>query len=95
MAERGPEVVAVLVKEEVAFRKSLRKGIKQLASYRSTGVSGIELFTLYDTFGFPVELSTEEARRGGIAVSDDWRDEFDAQMAEQRARSQQSSAIRI
>ena len=95
VAEQVLEVVAVLVKEEVAFRKSLRKGIKQLASYRSTGVTGVELFTLYDTFGFPVELSTEEARRGGIAVSDGWRDEFDAQMAEQRARSQQSSAMHV
>ena len=95
VAERGPQVVAVLAKEEVAFRKSLRKGIKQLESYRSTGVTGVELFTLYDTFGFPVELSTEEARRAGITVSATWSAEFDSQMAEQRARSQRSSAMHV
>ena len=61
------------------------------AATGKTGVTGAELFTLYDTFGFPVELSTEEAQRAGIAVSEYWREEFDAQMAEQRARSQQAT----
>ena len=50
-----------------------------------------ELFVLYDTFGFPVELSTEEAQPAGIAVSAQWREEFDEQMAAQRARSQQAT----
>jgi alanyl-tRNA synthetase len=80
-------VVAVLAKEEQAFRRSLRKGIKQLNAYRRTGVTGAELFVLYDTFGFPVELSTEEAYRKGIPVSGTWRAEFDEHMAAQRARS--------
>ncbi len=80
-------MIAVLVKEEKAFRQTLRKGIKQLGSY-SRGVSGNELFTLYDTYGFPVELSTEEATRAGIPLSPEWRAEFDENMAAQRARSQ-------
>ena len=88
VAEHADEVVAVLAKEEKAFRTSLRKGIKQLNGYRDTGVTGAELFVLYDTYGFPVELSTEEAKRKGIAVSESWREEFDEQMAAQRARSQ-------
>ncbi len=87
-------MVAVLAKEEQAFRRSLRKGIKQLNGYRSTGVTGAELFVLYDTFGFPVELSTEEAQRKGIALSESWRAEFDEQMAAQRARSQGAGATR-
>ena len=86
-------MVAVLVKEEKAFRRSLGKGIKMLNGYRATGVGGDELFTLYDTFGFPVELSTEEAKRSGIAVSTGWRAEFDLRMAEQRARSQSASTM--
>ena len=61
-------MIAVLVKEEKAFRQTLRKGIKQLRAYADDGITGAELFTLYDTFGFPVELSTEEARRQGIAA---------------------------
>lgn len=87
VAERRDEVIAVLVKEEKAFRQTLRKGIKQLEQFASDGLTGIELFTLYDTFGFPVELSVEEAFKQGISVSDNWRQEFDEKMAEQRSRS--------
>jgi alanyl-tRNA synthetase len=94
VADNADAVIAVLSKEEQAFRRSLRKGIKQLNGYRNSGVTGAELFVLYDTFGFPVELSTEEARRKGIAVSDTWRAEFDEHMAVQRARSQGASAAR-
>ena len=46
------------------------------------------LFTLYDTYGFPVELSVEEVFKRDIALDADWREQFDAKMAEQRARSQ-------
>jgi len=81
--------------EEKAFRQTLRKGIKQLRAYAENGITGTELFTLYDTFGFPVELSTEEARRQGIPVSPEWRAEFDDKMAEQRRRSQQASKMKI
>ncbi len=95
VGERDDAVIATLVKEEQAFRRTLRKGIKQLKTYSGTGVSGTELFTLYDTYGFPVELSTEEAKRAGIAVSPEWRVEFDDKMAEQRARSQGASKMRI
>ena len=80
-------IIAVLVKEEKAFRQTLRKGLRQMRHYIDDGLTGEELFTLYDTFGFPVELSTEEAYKQGIKLSDDWRAEFDARMAEQRQRS--------
>lgn len=82
------EVIAVLVKEEKAFRQTLRKGLKQMEKYAENGLTGTELFTLYDTFGFPVELSTEEAFKRDIKVSPAWREEFDAKMKEQRERSQ-------
>ncbi len=94
VAEQSQTVVAVLVKEEKAFRRTLNKGIKQLRGYRD-GIGGAELFVLYDTFGFPVELSTEEARRKGIALHDDWREQFDAKMAEQRARSQAATRMKV
>lgn len=82
------EVIAVLVKEEKVFRQTLRKGLAQLTKFAKEGLTGAELFTLYDTFGFPVELSTEEAFKQEIQLSDNWRQEFDDKMAEQRARSQ-------
>lgn len=82
------EVIAVLVKEEKVFRQTLRKGLAQLTKFAKEGLTGAELFTLYDTYGFPVELSTEEAYKQEIQLSDNWRHEFDDKMAEQRQRSQ-------
>lgn len=102
--ERRDEVIAVLVKEEKVFRQTLRKGLKELEKLASnktfkydsphetvpteSWVNGDMLFTLYDTYGFPVELCVEEAFKQGITLSEDWRQEFDDKMAEQRARSQ-------
>lgn len=123
VAEKRDEVIAILVKEEKAFRQTLRKGLKEFgklftpelsqsaetasrrvsveqasAESRAAGVSessevqpfdaGAALFTLYDTYGFPVELSIEEAFKQDISLPDNWREQFNAKMAEQRARSQ-------
>ena len=85
--ENREQIIAVLVKEEKAFRQTLRKGLRQMRHYIDDGLTGEELFMLYDTFGFPVELSTEEAYKQGIKLSDNWRAEFDAKMDEQRQRS--------
>ncbi|WP_205649411.1 alanine--tRNA ligase-related protein [Agromyces sp. LHK192] len=95
VGEHAEFVQRVLAKEEQSFRRTLRKGLKQLREYRESGVTGHELFVLYDTYGFPVELSAEEALAQGIAVSDDWRAEFDGEMAAQRARSQQSTTLHV
>lgn len=88
VAAARDEVVAVLVKEEKVFRQTLRKGLKQLEKFAASSLTGNELFTLYDTFGFPVELSTEEAFKQNILLSENWRQEFDDKMLEQRTRSQ-------
>ena len=86
--EQREAIIATLAKEEKTFRQTLRKGLKQMEKFVADGLTGVELFTLYDTYGFPVELSTEEAYKQDIGLSENWREEFDAQMAEQRARSQ-------
>jgi alanyl-tRNA synthetase len=91
VAANRDKVVEVLVKEEKVFRQTLRKGLKELSKYADKGLTGVELFTLYDTYGFPVELSTEEAFKQDLLLSDNWQLEFDAKMAEQRARSQTAS----
>lgn len=88
VAAKRDEIIGVLVKEEKVFRQTLRKGLKQLEKFASDGLTGAELFTLYDTFGFPVELSTEEAFKQNITLSENWRQEFDDKMLEQRTRSQ-------
>lgn len=82
------EVIITLVKEEKVFRQTLNKGLRELNKFADNGLTGAELFTLYDTYGFPVELSTEEAFKQNINLSDNWRLEFDAKMLEQRQRSQ-------
>jgi len=81
-------VIATLVKEEKVFRQTLRKGLRELERFKENGVTGSELFTLYDTYGFPVELSTEEAFKQDIPLSENWRAEFNTKMQEQRERSQ-------
>ncbi len=88
VAATRDEIIATLAKEEKVFRQTLRKGLKQLEKFAEDGLTGVELFTLYDTYGFPVELSTEEVFKQDITLSENWRQEFDDKMAEQRARSQ-------
>jgi len=88
VASSRDEVIATLVKEEKVFRQTLNKGLREFTKFAINGLTGTELFTLYDTFGFPVELSVEEAFKQGINLSDSWRDEFNKKMAEQRERSQ-------
>lgn len=83
------KVIEILVKEEKVFRQTLRKGVRELQKMGQAGpLGGEQIFTLYDTYGFPVELSVEEAALQGVAVSDTWKQEFEAKMAEQRSRSQ-------
>jgi alanyl-tRNA synthetase len=82
------DVIAVLVKEEKAFRQTIRQGMREMSKMAKDGLTGAELFKLYDTYGFPVELSVEEAFKQGVDVPEDWREEFNKHMAEQRARSQ-------
>jgi len=91
VAEAEEKVVETLVKEEKVFRQTLRKGIHQFGKLTENGLTGKEIFTLYDTYGFPLELSVEEAFKQDVSVSENWKEEFDALMKEQRERSQTAS----
>ena len=83
----------VLLKEEKAFRTTLNKGLKELhrMADHSSSLDGRDLFKLQDTYGFPFELSVEECFREGINLTDNYREEFDAALKEQRERSQTAS----
>jgi Alanyl-tRNA synthetase len=85
------EVLVTLQKEEQAFRRTIRRGLKELGKLKAQGLTGKELFMLQDTYGFPLELSVEEAYREDIQLSENWRAEFDAALAEQRNRSKTAS----
>ncbi|MEO8105493.1 MAG: alanine--tRNA ligase [Candidatus Saccharibacteria bacterium] len=100
VADKRQVVIDILVKEEKVFRQTLRKGLREFqklfgalpaVTTRAQSTQGEALFTLYDTYGFPVELSVEEAFTQGVVLDDNWREQFDAKMAEQRRRSQTAS----
>ena len=75
--------------QDTAFLKRTKEG--QKIDYQPTTFTGEIAFTLYDTYGFPVELSLEEAYKRDWDVEDNWQKDFDKLMAEQRQRSQTAS----
>lgn len=87
--------IAALEKEERAFRQTLNKGLKEMnkmVSQDADGtLTGFDLFKLQDTYGFPFEVSVEEAYRQNIKLSEDYKGEFDKALAEQRERSKTAS----
>lgn len=103
VAERREEILAILIKEEKAFRQTLRKGLHELTKYANSSdgrlkrdqegrfiFTGREIFTLYDTYGYPAELATEliGTQLTLSTLSNNWHEEFNQYMAEQRQRSQ-------
>ncbi|MHB8189410.1 MAG: alanine--tRNA ligase [Ferrimicrobium sp.] len=82
----GRDAIAEIVeREEARFQTTLRNGYQVLSEEFDTGaVSGDVAFRLHDTFGFPIELTTEIAQERGIPVD---MVGFDAEMSVQRARA--------
>ena len=94
IVERRRLVEEVLSQEEKAFRRTLRAGealLEEVLSQLKEGevLPGEVAFELYDTYGFPVELTEEIARERGISVD---REGFERKMEEQRARSRKIAA---
>lgn len=85
------DALNVLIREEQAFRRSIHRGLKELHKLKDQGLTGKELFMLQDTYGFPLELSLEEAKQNQINLSENWQAEFQASLDEQRQRSQTAS----
>lgn len=87
--------ISVLEKEERAFRQTLSKGLKEMQKMVKNDADGIlsgtDLFKLQDTYGFPFEVSVEEAYRQGIELSKNYKTEFDSALEEQRQRSKTAS----
>ena len=98
MGEAYPElkraqafVEDTLKQEEIRFRTTLSKGMTlfetAVQGFRPGDMlDGQTAFTLYDTYGFPLDLTQDEARRRGFSVNVDG---FQHAMAEQRARSRE------
>ncbi|MBI2588867.1 alanine--tRNA ligase [Candidatus Saccharibacteria bacterium] len=87
------EVVELFMREEKIFRQTLRAGVRQFfkLAEQKKQLTGADVFKLYDTYGFPVELSLEEAYLQKVTVSKEWQGQFKDLMAKQRHRSQTAS----
>ncbi len=87
------KVAETFAKEEQIFRQTLRAGVREFAklSQKKQELSGEEVFKLYDTYGFPAELSLEEALRSKVKISETWQPDFEQLMNDQRERSQTAS----
>lgn len=99
-------VLEAFTAEEKLFRQTLRSGVREFQKRHSTDallrkdknnqaetpkLSGKELFKLYDTYGFPVELAVEEAYKSGRDLTENWQHEFDEEMRKQKKQSQTAS----
>ncbi len=93
VAKNREKIISCLTKEESIFRQTLRKGLhefEKIAAHASGTISGRDIFKLYDTFGFPVELTKEEAYKREINLEENADIVFNELMQEQRARSHSS-----
>ncbi len=61
-------VLEVLKKEKEKFNRTLEKGLREFAKVSNKDIDGETAFHLYDTYGFPIELTEELAHDAGINV---------------------------
>jgi alanyl-tRNA synthetase len=94
LRQSADQIKAQLEREEYRFQKTLERGVKLLEKIiervqqeGSGQLSGRDAFVLYDTYGFPLELTQEIAEEQGITVD---AQGFEAEMEQQLKRSQEA-----
>ncbi len=101
MGDAYPELVAkvemvsnILLKEEQRFAETLEQGMKLLQegtqSLKDHVITGEIAFKLYDTYGFPIDLTADYARENNLTVD---LDGFEKAMDAQRERARSSSSF--
>ena len=89
--ERKDSIAAILLAEEERFARTLDRGMalldKHIATTGRARIPGQVVFELYDTFGFPADLTADVARERGLDVD---MEGFESAMQEQRLRSQRA-----
>ena len=92
LVKARPQVERVLEQEEQRFAETLDNGMRLLeeaiASLADKEIPGETVFKLYDTYGFPVDLTADIARERGLTIDIAG---FEAAMSEQRARARAAS----
>ncbi|MBQ5438725.1 MAG: alanine--tRNA ligase, partial [Bacteroidales bacterium] len=102
MGQAYPELVAqeqlvtrVIREEEEAFLRTLDKGIRLMdnimeKSRDSKVIAGVDAFTLYDTYGFPIDLTELIAAENGLKVD---MDGFNVELGKQKERARNATAV--
>ncbi len=93
LVNRASAICAEIIKEEARFLETLERGEKLLTEIINKSpaqIAGVDAFTLYDTYGFPLELTEEIAAEQGLTVDTAG---FDAEMEKQRQRSQSAQTV--
>lgn len=89
-------IIKALASEEEQFARTLDKGMdileQALASLEGNQIPGDVVFRLYDTFGFPVDLTNDIARERGLELDVEG---YEAAMQAQRKRSQESGSFQV
>ncbi|THU37234.1 alanine--tRNA ligase [Niastella caeni] len=87
-------VAKVVKEEEEAFLRTLEKGLKKIdeiiGSAQNKTINGSAAFELYDTYGFPVDLTRLIARENNLEVDENG---FEAEMKQQKERSRAATAL--
>jgi alanyl-tRNA synthetase len=87
------EIIMELITEEDKFRKTLNNGLKKFAEYKQSEVndkifSGKAAFDLYQSYGFPLEMTQEEAKKSGLLINEK---EFCEKLKEHQKLSKEST----
>ena len=83
-------IIRVIHEEELAFLRTLDTGIKKFEEYKGKTVEGKFAFELYDTFGFPIDLTQLMARENEMEVD---MNGFNKCLAEQKERSRAAAVV--
>ena len=91
VAEKSDYITRVIRSEEEGFGKTLDRGLEIFDAMQAKGhISGADAFQLYDTYGFPIDLTRLMAAEKGIEVDEEG---FEAQMAAQQERSRSAASF--
>ncbi len=96
LRKKDEEITEVLRKEEQQFGRTLKEGLKHFektADASTTMIDGQAAFHLYDTYGFPIELTKELAAERGLKIDEDgFTKAFEEHQAKSRAGAAQKFA---
>jgi alanyl-tRNA synthetase len=97
LGQRRDFILKAITQEETRFDETLRAGLAIIndmmtAAKQTKTVSGEDAFRLYDTYGFPVELTREVLGRAGYTVD---MDGFEREMEKQRARARAAARFDV